>query len=331
MGRSETPRLFVRVFMRAIGDWGAAEAEHTKALRLRMPLGLPGVQVAEVSLSIFADDIIKRHFVRGGLATDGKERIDSSAAALNEELGTDGFKQNMDKREFAPRLRRPVQQRRFFDLVQPTEGKALPWARYLGGRHSFNNCNGVEVLLRVRAMQAGWASVGDFWTSQASWSIRRLVLSGVVWMAGLSGMETYFLLNRELDKPDTEVVKKLRVMMRGAGCEKKHDGERAVYAAQDNRAIFKYWKLLPARGELMSRRLKWLQAMVDKPFAFVHVIAALFGGFRYIEEECTLDERGHLLPSAPPFLLYLQADMDALRGTSGTEDFFEEWDRHDCS
>ena len=91
-------------------------------------------------------------------------------------------------------------------------------------------------------------------------------------------------------------------------------------------SVLKAWRILPARGELAVRGLKWLQQIVANPKINEQLISAIWGDLVHgSDENKTLDAHDRLRPKASPFAKNMASHLQMYEGISGTEDFFELW------
>eukprot|EP00959_Pyramimonas_sp_CCMP1952_P452272 9466289-Pyramimonas_sp.AAC.1 len=225
----------------------------------------------------------------------------------------------MSKKDIVPflcsdRLNKELQQ-----LCPQERGCVRPHARHLGARYSMRGHNAAEVDNRIRAIHRGWALLGRFWSEHGLKRLKREVYLGVVVGGGLTGIEAYVLRVTEYKRIDSAVAKYLRVLMRGSATSWTGPHVKTM----SNLELLREWKILPARGELAIRRIRWLQQMLRHRFANQQTLTALFGHLG--GERPTLDLEGHLRPDANPWVLQLAANLEMYRGLSGTESFFEQW------
>ena len=68
--------------------------------------------------------------------------------------------------------------------------------------------------------------VGQFWTSGAEWTIKRLVFMGIVVGAADSGAEAHVIGPHHAKRIDAAVVRKLRCMMTGSAHYYDEDADR---------------------------------------------------------------------------------------------------------
>ena len=94
-------------------------------------------------------------------------------------------------------------------------GVAKPSVRHLGGRLNPPNSMVEERRLRVQAMRANWSSLGQFWYSDAPWRTKRTIFMGKVMGAGLTGLETNTLNQRDYEVLNRVLLGFLRSMMQG--------------------------------------------------------------------------------------------------------------------
>ncbi len=139
---------------------------------------------------------------------------------------------------------------------------------------------------------------------------------GMIQGAGLSGMESYALLRSETDRIDSTTCKFLRVVAKGDACQ--IDGHN--YRGMPNEALMKKWRIMPARGELIRRRIKWLQQMMEKPELHRQAIAAIWGHLPEFEGP-TVTEEGLLDEGTNPYAKEFYDAVWALEGVSGTDVF----------
>ena len=152
-------------------------------------------------------------------------------------------------------------------------GQILTKARHLGGRSVYNGSNFVEIQHRQQAVRAGWSEMGKFLLSPAPWKMRRVCFLGKIQAAALTGMESYAVTWTEKLRLDKMLAKYLRAMMKGKAFKQEH----GKIFNMSNEEVFKHWRVLPSNGELMVRRLGWLQQMVANTPAHKQTVAALWG------------------------------------------------------
>ena len=97
---------------------------------------------------------------------------------LNENLEEAKLKQSMMKK-VVPRVRARGQNKELAVMIANEKaGKVLPHARHLGGRHLYNSTNHTELQFRLNAMQAGFADMGEFWTTESSAKLKEGSIPG---------------------------------------------------------------------------------------------------------------------------------------------------------
>ena len=114
----------------------------------------------------------QKHVVDPPTAEQAYANTENSAFLLNEEIEKIGYKQNGDKRKVVPSLGQQENKKLADMMKRDAACKALPTARYLGGRHSYNQSNS-EMKPRVNAMRKGWSEMGNMWRSDTSYNFKR--------------------------------------------------------------------------------------------------------------------------------------------------------------
>ena len=89
------------------------------------------------------------------------------------------------------------------------------------------------------------------------------------------------------------------------------------------------WKVLPARAGIAIRRVKWWQAMKEHNHAHLQTKSAIWG--QLLGEAQPLTAEGSLSPKARPFVVAFSEGLRLFVGLSGTEDFFELWEKKHLS
>ena len=192
------------------------------------------------------------------------------------------------------------------------------WARHLGGAYTFNGANQVELKRRLRAMQVGWLSLWRYWSSHTRRSHKRAVFMGRVLQAGLSGLESYAFLQREIQQLDTKIYKYLSSLEKGKATEKTGEHmKRSTY-----QQLFNRWQLLPVAGELAIRRTKWLQQIVANPKDARQVRAAIWGHLP--GEQPTINDKGQIAEQANPFAQQFFTDLWLYFDLSPFDEFFRD-------
>ena len=127
--------------------------------------GVGEERAADCGIGVFADDVLKKHYVREATAEAAIGLIRDSASDLDAELARGRYKQNGKKRVLIPSLGKTRENRKLTTLLGKDEGAQEHHARYLGGIHSSNDANCHEIKIRLRSMAIGW----KVWAGSGSW------------------------------------------------------------------------------------------------------------------------------------------------------------------
>lgn len=155
MGRSETPRLFIEAFNHPVEKW----MDETRDPMMWLTDDVVEGAGCDGSLVAFADDLLRKHRVEEG--EEAFQDLERSEERINIELSHIKMKQNGSKREIVPRLKGGAATRKFQECIKMREkGKAISWARHLGGAYVYNGSNAPDVKRRLHAVDAAWCSYG---------------------------------------------------------------------------------------------------------------------------------------------------------------------------
>ena len=126
-------------------------------------------QLSKELKAVGLDDVFRKLVWDGQDEEEGVRRVlDVSDQALDGALTSGGWVRNESKRELVLDLRRKGLARKMQD--GQLRGRIVASARLLGDQYSLNGRNGIELTLRLRALQRAWGSMESFWTStRPSW------------------------------------------------------------------------------------------------------------------------------------------------------------------
>ena len=175
--------------------------------------------------------------------------------------------------------------------------------------------------------------MGSFWSSRASFGMKRGTFISKVQNAGLAGMESYALLESEERQLDSKISIYLRSLCAGSSSRNKACikpiGGIGYHKKLNNYVIFKRWRILPTQAELAVRTMSWLQNITKDKQTNSQLIASVWGKLPD-DGESTLLPNGSLSSTANPFAKLFEKRLLLYENISGTETFFELWRAATC-
>ena len=118
-GTTEAPRLFVKSFEKPIKGWADSRSITSPSTMLYTDIvGKP----IDGSLTLFADDVFKKHVCDKGEAREAWAIADNSTFVINEQLSEHKYAQNESKRELVPSLSKRGANKEFSKLVASQKG-----------------------------------------------------------------------------------------------------------------------------------------------------------------------------------------------------------------
>ena len=148
-------------------------------------------------------------------------------------------------------------------------------------------------------MRTGWLAMGRYWGSNTNKKHKRAVFAGRVVEAGLSGLESYCLFDREHRQIDTNMFKNLRCLEKGRATTRR---EGTHFRSIGLKTLFRRWRFILTAGELTLRRVKWLQHIAHNKTANRQIRAAVWGNLE--NEGPTIGEDGQLQAECNPYVRF---------------------------
>ena len=198
-------------------------------------------------------------------------------------------------------------------------GKILGRARHLGGRYAFNGSNKAEIECRLQAMAANWSALRGIWFARSPRGHKRLIFLSLMVSASITGLDAYVAWPGELSRIDKKICRYLRALSKGKAHD--HAATESHGRSWTNAQLLHKWKVLPARAEIVIRRVKWWQATTEHNHAHLQTMAAIWRQLPDGPQTLTLE--GVSAHTANPFAVAFSEDLHLFAGLSGTEDFFE--------
>ena len=301
--------LFLEGYRPVIDKWTTQLSDDYKLLAFS-PLDLADINLA---LTTFADDLRRKILVQS--ASDADEKVRRSNQVLDDALAAAGMAQNTSKQEhvvFFSGQRKQSNTRQIFQ-EQRLPGRAVPFAKYLGGFQTHNFSPVHELDFRVSRAYVAWCTFRNLWYSRElpRRGLRRIFL-GMVYEVLFSGLEALFLSAVHIQRLDRVVLGYGRRLMRGKGCvQTQTETGETKYKQLPNLEVFRSLGVAPAQIELRIRRLKFLQMLAKDPLQRVQILTAIFGVF-YFDSEPTLDPVAGLEPGANKYAVLFWNDLQSL-------------------
>mgnify|MGYP002809787192 CR=1 FL=1 len=127
--------------------------------------------------------------------------VNNDSKCFTAALDKKKYSKNADKAEIALFGRRTVTYR--IGKSGHVIGRVLPKIMLLGAYVTGNGSNGAEIDRIISSINKGWCMVGQFWTSGAECTIKRIVFMGIVVGAAVSGAETFVIGPNHAKRMDT--------------------------------------------------------------------------------------------------------------------------------
>eukprot|EP00959_Pyramimonas_sp_CCMP1952_P379407 7947221-Pyramimonas_sp.AAC.1 len=178
----------------------------------------------------------------------------------------------MQKKGVMPCLGLTRGSRRLQEIWPGSRGIVRSRAMHLGARHRVSGSKAPEVQCGIRSMLAGWSVIDLSWRECRLHRLKRELFVGKVAERGVASLDAFAFKPAEYQRVDSCTAKDLRVRMRGAATS--YDGQR--FRPFRNSEVLYRFRILPARGELAARRIRWLRGMLTPRRAHIQTIAAIF-------------------------------------------------------
>lgn len=304
--------LFLEGYHPVVDKWTAQLSEHHPDYKL---LAFSPLDLADVNLAVttFADDLCRKILVQS--VSDADEKVRKSNQVLDDALAAVGMAQNTSKQEhvaFFSGQHKKSNTHQFYK-EQRLPGRAVPFAKYLGGFQTHNFSPVHELDFRVSRAYVAWCTFRNLWYSrELPWRGLRSIFLGMVYEVLFSGLEALFLSAVHIQRLDRVVLGYGRRLMRGKGCvQTQTETGETKYKQLPNLEVFRYLGVAPAHVELRIRRLKFLQMLAKDPFKHVQILTAIFGVFDF-DSEPTLDPVAGLVPGANKYAVLFWNDLQSL-------------------
>ena len=139
-------------------------------------------------------------------------------------------------------------------------------------------------------------------------AVRRLGFVAMVQSAMLTGLEPRLFRDLDYEIMDRHLVRWLRALLHGKA--KSVDAQGRIRSLT-NEQVWKKWKLVPCRVEMLTRRLRWYQSWARRrDNSTRQIFLAVFGVYDF-EAEPTV-ALGHLTRTANPWAMRFTEDMEEL-------------------
>jgi len=319
MGEPNAPEDFIAAFHPRVQDWqvGLVRRDLSASEKFFAVCPFTGERL-DTSITTFADDVAKKHYVTGG--ANAVQTLREANAIFDRQLERGGYGQNRGKQEVVPSFSGANSHRNIREFLASgeVEGKVLLRARYLGPRFSGTSSNVAERKTRVRAARSGWMSMGSFWHSGAPKRTLRLLFISKVQSQMCSAGEAMVFRDVDYKIMNTVLLKLLRSMMKGRACREGAEHREAM----SGREVYTFWKLVPVEIELRVKRLRWLQTVLADQRHHMQLIAAIFGKYEF-EDFTTVGRDGRLDERANPWAKLWMSDVMSLQGLDEGDSLLE--------
>lgn len=118
------------------------------------------------------------------------------------------------------------------------------------------------------------------------------------------------LKGSDYKRMDKAVVKKCRMLLRGAACQKDEEEDKVRYQAINNKAVFLDLQIVPSEVELYVQRIGWYQEILPNPEARRQILLGMVGDTRGLPAQVGLD--GRTTEDANDYLKRLMQDLGGL-------------------
>ena len=120
-----------------------------------------------------------------------------------------------------------------------------------------------------------------------------MVFRAIVYRTLVSGLTSFVLSARDYIRLESCLCVLVRKLLRGAGCEKRQQGETVLYKAMSNHDVLRLAGLAPLQVELCVSRLQLVQRALVHMKAREQFLTALFGRLPF-EAEHDVQRHGWL-------------------------------------
>lgn len=218
MGDNCAPVEFRDVFQeRCVVPWNAGIAD--RRMWVTSPFG--GMK-QDVSVTVYADDIMKHMIVEEPTAQAIDLQVRGVAGKMDEALAEGRFKQNLGKLAVLLDLSRRVGRVRSYERSTPY--MTLDTLKHLGGLFTLQRGNGAEVGARILAANRCWSELSGAWFSAMPRRLKRLLFVTKVQNAALSGLTSYVLCDHDCRRLDRCLQKKLRAVLQEGAVQRTEQG-----------------------------------------------------------------------------------------------------------
>ena len=280
MGDSNEGELFMSNFYSGLGEY-RRETYLNVASPLTCTSSITGdLYATDASLTAFVDDLL-RIILIDTVSAFAKE-VNNDLACLTRALMKLDYFQNESKADvsFYASDRKLIRE---MLADRSVIGNRLTTVKHLGTWIDSFGSNRCDIDLRVQSMNAAWTSLGSFWHSRITFTVRRLFFVSNVISRGLSGMEGMAIRPHETRRLDRAMIGKLRSMMVGKAAHR--DGDPVRFNKLSNWEVLRFWQISPTALELMVRRITLFQQIVADPAWHRHCRCIFFGTCR-VENLC---------------------------------------------
>ena len=263
MGRSGGPASFVQTYNEELKAWKHTNnLANTAGTALLAKCPVTG-RMADLSLTVYVDDIGKAHAAE----TTRPELVREAEDRLGQQMAKKGVTMNPGKTEYVIACYGRGAARRRAKLLRhfPTAQRE---ARYLGPVFGRAGRISTEVGRRLAAARVAWSSVGRVWFEPVGWRFLRMLYLSLIQGTFLAGLSAWAVLPpTDLDRLEKAQSRRLRNMMKGKATQRNDRGE--VEHSLTNREVLRHWRVLPLSLELRVRRLRRAQRWAAEPTNFV--------------------------------------------------------------